>query len=78
MLTGQANAETPPVYGASTYNWRVALASAPNAYVQTSQTTAASETFNDLTPGQLYNFESNAVGAAGTSNWSLAGQLKVI
>jgi hypothetical protein len=52
------------VYGASTYNWRVALASAPTVYLQTAQTTAARILFNDLTAGQVYNVELNSVGAA--------------
>lgn len=67
-ITGSLSAVVPPVYGGFTYNWRLALASAPTVYVQTAQTTAARTTFGDLTPGQLYNMEVNAVGAAGTSD----------
>src|SRR5207248_3813203 len=58
----------PPVNGAYIYNWRVALASAPTTYVKQQQTTAASNTFDSLTPGQLYNVELNAVGTAGTTD----------
>jgi hypothetical protein len=66
------------IYGASSYNWRVALASAPNTYVQNAQTIGGRVTFDGLTPGDLYNVDVNAVGAAGPSNWSVAGQLRVI
>ncbi|MDQ6859574.1 MAG: fibronectin type III domain-containing protein [Verrucomicrobiota bacterium] len=69
-LSGQIDAGTAPIYGAYTYNWRAALASAPDTYVQTLQTTAARVTFEGLTPGQLYSVDVNAVGAAGPSNWS--------
>lgn len=76
--SGQMTASVGLVYGASAYNWRLALASAPNTYVETAQTVSARVTFKGLTPGQLYNVECNAVGAAGPSNWSTAGQLRVI
>ena len=50
------------------YNWRVTASLAPNAVIQTAQTTAASNTFVGLTPGVAYNIEVNAVGSAGPSN----------
>ncbi len=77
-LSGKILVSTSPIYGASSYNWRVALASEPNTYVQTAQTAGGRATFDGLTPGELYNVEVNAVGAAGPSNWSVAGQLRVI
>jgi hypothetical protein len=77
-VTGSLNASTPPVSGAYIYNWRVALASAPTTYVKQQQTTAASNTFEGLTPGQVYNVELNAVGTAGTSDWSGPGELMII
>lgn len=77
-VTGSLNAVTAPVYGASTYNWRVALASTPNVYVQTAQTTGARAQFTGLTRGQIYNVELNAVGAAGTSDWSDDSSLMVV
>jgi hypothetical protein len=77
-LTGELNATTPPVFGAYTYNWRVALASAPNVFVQQSQTTAARNTFVGLTPGQTYRVQLNAVGSAGPSDWSDDGELMVV
>lgn len=77
-LTGQIGATVSPIYGASSYNWRVALASAPNTYVRTAQTVGGRSTFEGLIAGELYNVECNAVGAAGPSNWSVAGQLRVI
>ena len=68
----------PKCNGAYIYNWRVALASAPTTYVKQVPTTAASNTFDDLTPGQLYNVELNAVGTAGTTDWSGPGELMII
>jgi hypothetical protein len=68
---------TPPINGAYIYNWRVALASAPTVYVKQVQTTAASNTFDGLTPGQIYNVQLNAVGTAGTTDWSGPGELMV-
>ena len=77
-ITGSLNASSPPVSGSYIYNWRVALASAPTTYVKQQQTTAASNTFDSLTPGQLYNVELNAVGTAGTTDWSGPGELMII
>jgi len=77
-LTGTLRAVISPVNGAYAYNWRLALASAPTVYVQTAQTTGGRNTFAGLTPGQTYNIEANAVGAAGVSDWSDAGSLMVI
>jgi hypothetical protein len=76
--SGQLNASTPPVYGASSYNWRLALTSSPNTYVQTAQTVGAKCEFKGLIPGELYNVQANAVGAAGPSDFSGTGQLRVI
>ena len=47
--TGQLTATSAPVFGAYSYNWRVALKSAPNVFVREVQTTAASNTFEGLT-----------------------------
>lgn len=49
--SGELNATTPPVPGAYSYNWRLALAATPNVYVQTPQTTGARTVFERLTPG---------------------------
>jgi hypothetical protein len=70
--TGELDAAMPSVFGASIYNWRLARADAPTVFVQTAQTTAASVSFDSLTPGVVYNAQVNAVGAAGPSNWSNA------
>ena len=77
-LSGQLHASSQPLNGAYSYNWRLALASAPTVYVQTAQTTGARMTFSGLTPGQVYAVSLNAVGAAGASNWSNAAELRVI
>ena len=68
--SGDLAAKVEPLYGASTYNGRVAIASSPATQVQTSQTTAARNTFTGLTPGVVYLVTVNAVGAAGPSDWS--------
>lgn len=77
-LTGEATAVTDRQTGAYIYNWRVALASAPETYVRTVQSTAARVVFSGLTPGAIYLFQVNAVGAAGPSNWSNAASLMVV
>lgn len=77
-VTGSLSAVVSPIYGGFTYNWRLALASAPTVFVQTAQTTAARVLFTGLTAGQLYNVEVNVVGAAGTSDWSDDGQMMVV
>jgi hypothetical protein len=76
--TGQLNARTQKVAGANAYNWRLALASAPAVYLQTLQTTGSRTTLEDLTPGQTYNVQVNALGSAGASSWSAAGSWMVI
>jgi hypothetical protein len=76
-VSGSLTAVTAPVFGASVYNWRLALASAPTAFLQTKQSTGARFTFEGLTPGQVYSVELNAVGSAGTSDWSDVGSLMV-
>ena len=70
VLSGQLHANAAPVAGAAIYNWRLATAAAPTVVVQSAQTTAANNTFTDLTAGVVYNTAVNAVGAAGTGNWS--------
>ncbi|MEI6872175.1 MAG: fibronectin type III domain-containing protein [Verrucomicrobiota bacterium] len=75
--TGERNASTP-IPNASVHGWRVALVSAPDAYVLEQQATAASDTFEGLTPGQIYLVDVNAVGSAGPSKWSDTAQLMVV
>ena len=76
--TGELMASTAPVVNGNIYNWRVALASAPTVPVQQEQTTAARDTFEGLTPGQIYLVDVNVVGSAGPSDWSDAAQLMVV
>ena len=77
-MTGSLGASAPPLYGASSYNWSLALASAPNTDVRTAQTTGARVSFTGLIAGQVYIVSLNAVGAAGISDWSDTGSLMVI
>ena len=76
--SGQLDAATTPLYGGQAYLWRVALASSPEVYVQTAQTTAASTSFYDLTPGAIFNVEVQVIGSAGPSDFSAPGSLMVI
>jgi hypothetical protein len=76
--SGSLNASVPPVYGAATYNWQLAAADAPTVILQTDETTAASTSFNDLVPGKVYIVQADAVGAAGTSDWSQPASLMVV
>ena len=77
-VTGSLGASASPMYGASSYNWSLALASAPNTDVQTAQTTGARVSFTGLIPGQIYVVCLNVVGTAGLSDWSDTGSLMVI
>lgn len=78
MISGELDASTPPVNGAYTHNWRVALVSAPDVYVQTAQTIGGRMVFVGLTPGQVYIVQVCAVGAAGPSNWSNTSKRMVV
>lgn len=76
--SGQLDASISPIYGAASYNWRVALASAPATFVQNAQTTSARTSFQGLTPGQVYNVEVKAVGSSGPSDWSEPSSAMVV
>ena len=78
VVSGTVMVAPPPVYGASSYNWTLALESAPEVSVQTAQTTGARLEFSGLTPGKVYVVALDAVGAAGVSDWSDYGSLMVI
>jgi hypothetical protein len=77
MLTGNLTAKVNPVFGAATYNW-TCTADSPDAVPVTGQSTAGSFTFAGLTPGVSYTVTSNAVGAAGPSNWSQSAPIMAI
>lgn len=74
--TGELAATVNPVFGASTYTWTLTPGT-PGAAVQTLQTTAASCTFANVTPGVSNSVTVNAVGAAGPSSWSQPASLIV-
>lgn len=76
--TGQAYAVTGKADGAYVYNWRAALADAPETFLHHAQSTGGRVTIGDLDPGKTYLFQANAVGTAGTSDWSNSGSLMVI
>ena len=69
---------TPPIYGGALYTARLALASAPNVYIQTPQSTGARFRFEGLTPGEVYNAQMMVVGAAGPSDWSDNSTLRIV
>ncbi len=77
-LSGEARTTAKRTRGAHSFDWRIALASAPNTYVQTAQAISVRCTFKDLTPGEVYRFEVRALGAAGPSDYSNAATLRVI
>ena len=64
-VTGSLGASASPLDGAFSYNWSLALASAPDTDVQTAQTTGARVSCTGLIPGQIYVVSPNAVGATG-------------
>ena len=77
-LTGSMDVSTTPVANGSTYNWRVAFPGNPPDIKVRTQSTAASTTFLNLTPGQIYIVDVNVVGAAGPSDYSDSSQLMVV
>ncbi len=70
ILSGELDADIPPVYGAATYNWQLFAATAPTLILQREQTTGGRTAFKGLTPGVIYGIQVNAVGSAGTGDWS--------
>lgn len=68
--SGELRAVAAPVAGAAVYNWQISTEATPNVVLQSVQTTAARNTFANLTPGVVYRVVVNAVGSAGPSNWS--------
>lgn len=76
--SGTLKAATKTVQGASLYTGRIALASKPDVFVQTIQQTGVRFEFVGLTPGEVYMVQMNCIGAAGPSDWSDFGTLRVI
>ena len=76
--SGDLVASVTPIPLSNAYTWRLALASAPDTYLQTVPTTAASNTFSGLTPGQTYSVDVNAFGSAGTGDWSDTSELMIL
>jgi hypothetical protein len=77
-LSGSIAARTPKLNGAYSYNWRLALASAPTDFLQEAQTTTIRYRFENLTPGQTYIVQVSAVGAAGETSWSPVTSIMVV
>lgn len=77
-ISGVLLAATKQVYGASLYTAQLALASKPDVIIETQQQTGVRFEFDGLTAGELYNVQMNAIGAAGASDWSDVGTLRVV
>jgi hypothetical protein len=56
--------------GATSTNWRIALAATPTVYLQTTSTSSGRTLFTGLTAGELYSAQASVVGAMGESGWS--------
>ena len=76
--TGSLDAATQAISGGYIYSWRIALASAPTTTIKQVLTTAASNLFDGLTPGQVYQIEVNTVGTVGPTHWSGPGEKMVV
>jgi len=66
---GQLTARINPVFGAASYNYRL-TPNTPGAVPIIEQDTASVHIFKNLIAGVIYKLEVNALGAAGTSDWS--------
>jgi hypothetical protein len=69
--SGELDASVNPVFGASTYNWKL-TPNTPGAVPLTAQSTASYYTFTGLMPGVTYTMSVYVVGSAGPSDWSQA------
>ena len=65
--SGELDASVNPVFGASTYNWKL-TSSVVGEAARSAQTTASYVTFTGLTPGVTYTMTCYVVGAAGPSD----------
>lgn len=70
LHSGDLNASTDPIHGALTYNWQLVATSAPTVILQSIETSAANVSFAGITAGMICQVIVNAVGTAGTSDWS--------
>ncbi len=76
--SGKLAAATAPVYGAKSYNWRLALEATPLVYLRTAQTTGSRFNAEGLTPGETYIVTVNAVGADGPGDYSNPGMGMIV
>jgi hypothetical protein len=76
--SGELDLSTKSVRGAFIYNWQIALFSKPDVVIQTVQSTGTKASVSGLTPGQIYNVQVNAVGAAGPGPFSNPASLMAI
>jgi hypothetical protein len=75
---GEIKARIVRAKGASSANWRLALASAPTVYLQTVSTSKFSISFTGLMAGEIYLIQANLVSAAGVTSWGPTSALMAL
>jgi hypothetical protein len=78
MNDGEIKARVSKPRGASSVNWRLALASAPTVYLQTVSTAGGKYTFTGLAAGEIYLAQAAVVGAKGSSSWGPTSALMAL
>jgi hypothetical protein len=78
QLTGELACRAEAVDGASSYEWRYALQSAPGAWIMVTGTTPPRTVIKGLIAGTIYTAQVRAIGTAGPSDWSDPATLMVI
>ncbi len=78
MEDGEIKARISRPRGATSVNWRIALASAPTVYLQTTSTSGGRTSFKGLTAGAVYLVQACVVGKEGASSWGPASSLMAL
>jgi hypothetical protein len=76
--SGTAIARCRPIVRARAYQWRIALAATPTAWLPVVTTFAAHAAFDGLTPTTMYVVQVCAVGTAGVGDWSGTATVLVV
>jgi hypothetical protein len=69
-LTGQLRARCNVVARAASYQWRIASAQAPTAWLPADPSSSAHATLSGLTAGTSYVVQVRAIGSQGPGDWS--------
>jgi hypothetical protein len=75
--SGELDGGCNPVFGASTYNWKL-TPNTPGGAVITAQSTASYYTFTGLAPGVTYAVSVYVMGTSGPSDWSQVASQMVV